>query len=355
MYQQTTSHLAIAKDDFYTAVSSNPQSIQRGREKRKKGEVATTHNAYMLELFDRLGQMAVAQATVLIQGESGTGKEVFARMLHQKSTRCGRSFVRLNCAALPEGLLESELFGHEKGAFTGATRQRAGRFELADRGTLFLDEVGAANVKVQQRLLRVLQEQEFERVGGTQTLKVDVRVIAATNADLQEEMKRGNFRQDLFYRLEVVPVWLPPLRQRREDIPLLVDCFVQRAAGKNGKGVEGIEAQALERLQAYPWPGNIRQLENVVERMVIFADGQQLTVDDIPLEILEWKEQKELAELEDGSFQKAKALFERSFLCASLRRHKGVIAQVAEAIGMSRKNLYTKLEHLGIDYEYYRR
>ena len=355
MYQQTTSHLAIAKDDLYTAVSSHQRTVQKRRGERKEGETVATRNAYMLELFDRLGQMAAAQATVLIQGESGTGKEVFARMLHQKSARHGRSFVRLNCAALPEGLLESELFGHEKGAFTGATRQRAGRFELADRGTLFLDEVGAANTKVQLRLLRVLQEQEFERVGGTQTLKVDVRVIAATNVDLQEEMKRGNFRQDLFYRLEVVPVWLPPLRQRREDIPMLVDHFIQRSAGKNGKVVEGIEAQALERLQAYPWPGNIRQLENVIERMVIFVDGQQLTIDDVPPKILEWRERKELAELEDGSFQKAKVLFERSFFCAALRHHKGVIAQVAAAIGMSRKNLYTKLENLGIDYERYRR
>jgi len=312
-----------------------------------------TRNPGMLELLDQLERVAAVLATVLIEGESGTGKELFARAIHEQSPRRDAPFVRLSCSSLPEGILESELFGHEKGAFTGATRQRAGRFELAHRGTLFLDEIGAADLKVQLRLLRVLQEREFERVGGTQTLKVDVRVIAATNVDLREAVQQGRCREDLYYRLNVVPIRLPPLRERREDIPLLVDHFIREATRRNGKRVEGIDAQGMERLQAYPWPGNIRQLENAVERMVVLTPGKRLTVDHLPAEILDWQDE-ELAEQGTSSFQEARTQFERRFLCAALRRHRGVITQVADAIGMSRKNLYMKLEHLQIDYERYR-
>jgi transcriptional regulator with GAF, ATPase, and Fis domain len=211
----------------------------------------------MQRLLAELGRLAEARATVLVQGESGTGKEVFAHAIHQRSHRSRGPFVRLNCAALSEGVLESELFGHERGAFTGAMRQHAGRFELAHRGTLFLDEIGAASPSVQVRLLRVLQEQEFERLGGTQTLRVDVRVIAATNAELRREVASGRFREDLFYRLDVLPVLLPPLRERREDIPLLVEHFIQAAANKNQRPLGGIEEEALAHLKEYPWPGNI--------------------------------------------------------------------------------------------------
>ena len=313
-----------------------------------------TRNPYMQELLEQLGLLAEARATVLIQGESGTGKEVFAHAVHQRSLRQRAPFVRLNCAALPEGVLESELFGHERGAFTGAVRQHTGRFELANRGTLFLDEVGVAPPQVQVRLLRVLQEQEFERIGGTQTLKVDVRVIAATNADLKREVKLGHFREDLFYRLNVLPVHLPPLRERREDIPLLVEHFIQAAAHKNRRSLNGIHAEALVHLQEYPWPGNIRQLENTIERMVVLARRPWLGTADLPTEILRWREEESLEELGVCSYREAKDQFERRFLCAALRRHRGVISQVAEAIDMSRKNLYAKMDHLNIDYGHFR-
>ena len=308
----------------------------------------------MRPLLDQLECLAAVQATVLIQGESGTGKDVFAHAIHHLSPRRDESFVRLNCASLPEGVLESELFGHEKGAFTGALRQHPGRFELAHQGTLFLDEIGAADARVQLRLLRVLQEREFERVGGTQTLKVDVRVIAATNVDLRQEVEKGRFREDLFYRLNVVPVELPALRERPEDIPLLIDHFLELCARRNKRPVKRIESEAVERLQAYGWPGNIRELENIVERMVIFSPKGHLGVADIPREILEEREGKAPEEMGTGSFQVARTVFERRFLCAALRRHRGVITQVAEAVGMSRKNLYMKLEHLQIDYERFR-
>jgi len=352
MYQRTSSDLAtVSSKDLhfsargYEAVGLRPRAVMSG---------VDTCSPRMLELLGQLKRLAATQATVLIQGESGTGKEIFARALHHQSPRRHGPFVRLNCAALPEGLLESELFGHERGAFTGAVRQRAGRFELADGGTLFLDEIGAADRSVPLRLLRVLQEREFERVGGTQTLSVDVRVLAATNADLQEEVRNGAFREDLFYRLNVVPVCLPALRERREDIPLLIARFIDQAARKNDCQVEEIEISAVERLQAYPWPGNVRQLENAIERMVILAGGQALTVEDIPAEFLDWHEEEELAELEGCSFHEARALFERRFLCDALRRYKGVISQVAGSIGMSRKNLYIKLENLEIDYNRFR-
>ena len=298
--------------------------------------------------------MAATRATVLIQGESGTGKEVLAHAIHYSSRRREGPCVRLNCASLPEGMLESELFGHERGAFTGAVRQRPGRFELAHEGTLFLDEIGAADTKVQLCLLRVLQEREFERVGGTQTLSVDVRIVAATNADLKKEVGKGRFREDLFYRLNVVPVRLPALRERSEDIPLLIDHFLKLYAGRNKCAVAKIDPEAVKRLQAYPWPGNIRELENIVERMAIFTRHNVLRVEDVPQEILQWKEEEELVELNTSSFQAARALFERRYLCNALRRYNGVISQVARAIGMSRKNLYMRLADLHIDYKRFR-
>ncbi|MEW6751038.1 MAG: sigma-54 dependent transcriptional regulator [Candidatus Latescibacterota bacterium] len=313
-----------------------------------------TRSPGMLAVLAQVEELATTSATVLIQGESGTGKGMVARALHARSPRRRSPFVDLNCAALPEGLLESELFGHEKGAFTGAAERRLGRFELAEGGTLFLDEIGAADPRVQMRLLRVLQEREFERVGGSRTLAVDVRIVAATNADLREEVRKGAFREDLYYRLSVVPIHLPPLRERREDIPALVTHFVTQAALRNGRPVRQVDEEALARLQAYPWPGNVRQLENVVERMVILGRQPSLTVADIPEEIAEWRCEAAPSDLDLCSYQQARILFERRFLCAALRRHHGVISQVAEAIGMSRKNLYMKLEHLQIDYERYR-
>jgi formate hydrogenlyase transcriptional activator len=223
-------------------------------------------------VLEQVQRVAPTDSTVLIQGETGTGKELIARAIHNISSRCGRSFVKLNCAAIPLDLLESELFGHEKGAFTGAIAQRIGRFELADKGTLFLDEVGDIPLALQPKLLRVLQEQEFERLGSTQTHHVNVRLVAATNRDLAEMVKRGEFRSDLYYRLNVFPISLPPLRARREDVPALVTHFVEIFCRRMGKQIEHIPPETMFALCSYPWPGNIRELQNLIERAVILSN-----------------------------------------------------------------------------------
>jgi formate hydrogenlyase transcriptional activator len=223
-------------------------------------------------VLEQVERVAPTNSTVLIQGETGTGKELIARAIHNISSRCGHSFVKMNCAAIPLDLLESELFGHEKGAFTGAIAQRIGRFELADKGTLFLDEVGDIPLTLQPKLLRVLQEQEFERLGGTQTHQVNVRLVAATHRDLTEMVKRGEFRSDLYYRLNVFPVLLPPLRERREDIPALVTHFVEIFCRRMGKRIEHIPPETMFALSSYPWPGNIRELQNLIERAVILSN-----------------------------------------------------------------------------------
>ncbi len=233
-------------------------------------------------LYEVVRRAANTRATVLILGESGTGKELIAQAIHHESQRRDKPFVKVHCAALSENLLESELFGHEKGAFTGALARKEGRFELADGGTLFLDEIGEISPSVQVKLLRVLQEREFERVGGTQTLKVDVRIVAATHRDLTAEVKAGRFREDLYYRLNVVAVTLPPLRERKSDIPALVNHFLEKYSDSYGKDVRGLAPGTLQALLSYDWPGNIRELENAIERAVVLASGNELTTDDLP-------------------------------------------------------------------------
>ena len=234
-------------------------------------------------MLDQVRLVAPTDSTVLILGETGTGKELIARAIHSASTRRKRPLIKINCAALPAGLIESELFGHEKGAFTGATDKRIGRFELANSGTIFLDEIGELPPEVQIKLLRVLQEREFERIGSSSTVKVDIRVIVATNRDLSQAVADGKFRRDLFYRLNVFPILMPPLRQRPDDIGLLAHYFVRRYAARIGRRVELIPAARLARLAAYPWPGNIRELENVIERAVIFSNGPEL---ELPSELI---------------------------------------------------------------------
>jgi transcriptional regulator with GAF, ATPase, and Fis domain len=228
----------------------------------------------------QVAKVAPTDSTVLITGETGTGKELIARAIHKRSQRSSRAFVSVNCAAIPHDLIASELFGHEKGAFTGATQRRLGRFESAEGGTIFLDEVGELPAETQISLLRVLQEREFQRVGGNESLQIDVRVVAATNRDLQAAIAEGKFRDDLFYRLHVFPIEVPPLRQRKQDIPLLVEYFVDRYASKAGKKITGINKRSLELLQSYAWPGNIRELQNVIERSVIICDSENLSVDE---------------------------------------------------------------------------
>jgi two-component system response regulator HydG len=244
------------------------------------------HSAAMRQVFDLIAQVADSESTVLIRGESGTGKELAANAIHHRSPRADRPFVKVNCSALTETLLESELFGHEEGAFTGATRQKPGRFELADGGSIFLDEISELSAATQAKLLRVLQNFEFERVGGTETLRVDVRVIAATNTDLEARVEEGEFRQDLYYRLNVVPLVMPPLRERREDIPLLVHHFIRRFAERNRREVDEISHEALQTLMQHDWPGNVRELENCIERMVVTSRTRVLDVDDLPPEVL---------------------------------------------------------------------
>src|SRR5436190_2002950 len=247
--------------------------------------IAPDVDVILLTAFGTVEEAASSSATVLIQGESGTGKELVARAIHERSTRAGKPFVAVNCAALPETLLESELFGYERGAFTGAAGRKEGRFELADGGTLFLDEVADLSAVTQPKILRVLQEGEFDRLGATRSIKVDVRLVAASNQDLVQMVKERRFREDLFYRLNVITVHVPPLRERREDIPMLAQHFLRVYAAKNNRRLDGLSDDALKRLEAWAWPGNVRELENVIERGVVLARGTQVDIDDLPPEI----------------------------------------------------------------------
>ncbi len=297
-------------------------------------------------------RVAPTDATVLIMGESGVGKEVAARMIHELSARRSRPFVELNCAAIPEELIESELFGHEKGAFTGATTVKRGKFELANGGTLFLDEIGDMSLSAQAKVLRVLQEKRFERLGGTRTIEVDVRVIAATNKDLQQEISAGRFRQDLFFRLNVVPIVIPPLRERPEDIPLLVQEFLQELAQHTGLGHKNLEPEVLEALKRYSWPGNVRELRNLIERLVIMASGPKITLQDLPQEIYQGGPSSTSPSQDPwfvcDNFKEARQLFEREFLRRKMAKFQGNISQTAEAIGLERSYLHRKLKALGL-------
>jgi transcriptional regulator with GAF, ATPase, and Fis domain len=284
---------------------------------------------------------------VLITGETGTGKELIARAIHKRSARASRAFVSVNCAAVPAALIGSELFGHERGAFTGATQRRLGRFELAEGGTLFLDEVGDLPAETQIALLRVLQERQFERIGGNQPITVNVRIIAATNRDLTAVINAGSFRQDLFYRLNVFPIDVPPLRERKEDIPLLVQYLTERYASKAGKKIKNIEKRTLEMFREYQWPGNVRELQNVIERAVILCDGETLSVDEERLQ----GEPRRLGETSNG-LARMGADKERAIIESALRESRGRVAGpsgAAARLGIPRSTLETKIRTLGID------
>lgn len=294
------------------------------------------------EVLKQVEVVAPTDSTVLIQGETGTGKELIARAIHRLSSRSERTFVKLNCAAIPTGLLESELFGHERGAFTGAIAQKAGRFELADKGTIFLDEVGEIPLELQTKLLRVLQEQEFERLGGTKTMRVNVRLIAATNRDLKSLVEAKQFRNDLYYRLNVFPVTLPPLRERREDIPVLVRYFTQHHALRMKKNTQTVPAKTMEVLSRYDWPGNIRELENLVERSVILTQGT-----DLQVPISELRTESRQATISATTLEEA----EREQILRALRETKWVVGGAAGAaarLGIKRTTLQSKMQKLGI-------
>jgi formate hydrogenlyase transcriptional activator len=296
-------------------------------------------------VFDLIESVAPTDSTVLIQGETGTGKELMARAIHKVSRRSGGPLQKLNCAAIPFDLLESELFGHEKGTFTGAIAQRVGRFEMANKGTLFLDEVGDIPLALQPKLLRVLQEQEFERLGSNYTRRVDVRLVAATNRDLEEMVRRGEFRSDLFYRLKVFPISIPPLRERREDIPLLVSYFMQKYARQMGKNTETVPASTMEKLLRWPWPGNVRELQNVIERAVILSRGDVL---EIPLTELT---QASVPELDNDKGSSTLQSVERNYILRTLRNTKWVIggpSGAAALLGLNRSTLNARMRKLEI-------
>ena len=298
----------------------------------------------MEQVFDLIDTVADSRATVLVTGESGTGKELVARALHYNSARRTAPFIRLNCAALPKDLMESELFGHEKGAFTGAIKQTRGRFEMADGGTLLLDEISEIDPSLQAKLLRVLQEREFERIGSTQTIKVDVRIVATTNRDLQKEVEAGNFREDLYYRLNVIEMGLPPLRERKEDIPALVQNFVAKYNDENGKSVEGVADDALDALMQYDWPGNIRELENYTERAVVVAQGQALKPGDYPQRLTSGPQGRD-----DGGIHVGMTVheMERRLIMKTLESCEGNRTEAASKLAISTRTLRNKLHEYG--------
>ena len=315
------------------------------QELRDKGVTADqiiSRSTEMEHLVNMAGRIASSRATILIQGESGTGKELLARLVHQLSPRSDRPMIAVNCGAIPETLLEAELFGHEKGAFTGAAGRRIGRFEEADGSTLFLDEVGELTPSVQVKLLRFLQEREFQRLGGNQTIRADVRVISATNRDLELKVREGAFREDLYYRLNVVVMSIPPLRERKADIPLLVDYFLKRYARDNGKAIDGLSREAKDLILKYDYPGNVRELENIIERAVVIARGRIITVDDLP-----FRDRSKPAEAkgpEGQAMKNAMEALERRLVEEAMQETQGNQSRAADLLGISERMLRYKLK-----------
>lgn len=329
----------------------------RSRARSEHVENISGQSRVIRQLRQKMEKVAPTEAWVLITGDNGTGKEIVARALHKKSKRSNRSMITVNCAAIPEELIESVLFGHEKGAFTGADRTHQGRFELAHKGTLFLDEIGDMSLKTQAKILRILEEQSFERLGGSKSIKVDVRLIAATNKDLFEEMQAGRFREDLFYRLHVFPLHVPPLQERKEDIPQLLQELIQDLCQDHGFRPLSFDKEAMNCILGYHWPGNVRELKNFTERMLIMYPGQNITPEHLPLEIRDCLVSGGLSspQAEHGSeardsldFKQARAEFERDFLQKKFVQYQGNVSKMAEAVGLERSYLHRKLKAYGI-------
>jgi DNA-binding NtrC family response regulator len=318
--------------------------------------IVGTHPA-MQRVIQLISQVAGTKATVLIQGESGTGKEIVARAIHCQSDRASRPFVVINCAAIPSNLLESELFGHEKGAFTGAVKTKRGRLELADQGTLFLDEIGEMPKELQVKILRVLEEQKFQRVGGTEDVEVDNRILAATNKDLKQAVEAGSFRDDLYYRLNVITLSIPPLRERKEDIPLLVDYFLKKHREVFKSRATGVKEEVLKLLSEYPWPGNVRELENTLVRAMILSASDQIQPEDLPDEMRQEEapgagklpaHREELKLMKKEAQQKAKEEIEKNFIVEALRQGGGNVLRSAEKVGMDRRQFQNLIRKYGI-------
>ncbi len=323
------------------------------RQKEEARHQLTGHSEPIQKLKQQIDIVAPTSAWILIRGENGTGKEIVAHTIHRLSKRRNKPFVEVNCAAIPEELIESELFGHERGAFTGATNQKKGKFDLSHEGTLFLDEIGDMSLKTQAKILRILQEQKFERVGGGKTIVVDVRVIAATNKDLEQEINLGNFREDLYYRLNVIPLEVPPLRERKEDLPELIEEFLKEYALKTGTDKKNLDPRSYDLLREYDWPGNVRELKNLIERLVIMAPGAVIAADDLPGHLskkpgTESPDADEPGFLREKDFKEAKIRFEKEFIVRKLQEHQGNITQTAEALGIERSHLHKKIKTYGI-------
>jgi len=304
-------------------------------------------------IFELINKIADTDSTVIINGESGTGKELVAKAIHYSSYRKNRPFIPVNCGAIPEELLESELFGHEKGAFTGAHKTRIGRFELADTGTVFLDEIGDMSPNLQVKILRVLQEQELERVGGVRPIKVDIRIIAATHHNLEQAVADARFREDLYYRLNVIPITLPPLRDRKSDIPLLIDHFISVFNHRKSRNIQGVTSDALECLKSYKWPGNIRELQNIVERLVVLKAEGKIAVEDLPDKILsnfcKDKDQNILLPQDGSSFSTMVTNYEKQLIQQALTKSNGVKNKAAKLLNMNRTTLVEKIKKLKLD------
>ena len=320
------------------------------RKKTIEKHSITGNSAPVKTLRELIAKVAASDSWVLIKGENGTGKELVARTIHNLSSRAAEQLIDVNCAAIPEELIESELFGHEKGAFTGANSKKIGKFELADKGTIFLDEIGDMSFKTQAKMLRVLQEKQLQRVGGSRTLRVDVRVIAATNKDLEAEISLGTFREDLYYRLNVVPVEVPPLRERIEDLPMLLEFFLLEAAQKTRSTEKQIRPEAMELLCQYNWPGNVRELKNLAERLVIMVPGSVITADHLPKPYNPRRSQQSAQHLEAlldiDQLKAAKQVFEKHFIQHKLDEHNHNVSRTAKAIGVERSYLHRKLKRL---------